>query len=313
MDKMDNIFFVGLAIGMISRIIMLNLDQKQYPTQPNILLTQLILAFVSSSLGALLVPALLSRSYTSITFLSLAAEQFRQVRENRRDTLQNLEDVQLVQRGEAFIEEIARTYEIRNYMCILTSFLTVGLYYVIVSEFKINSNITLVISGVLGIALALVLKKLLTRQTIGEIADVIPVEISFVDEFIMQVGDLKGITNMGSKSDRERYLTRGLGIEIIPKDKNYINAGILLNLGQRQAIIYNIYSRIGIFKQEDEPAFSPLPRRNPKKESLVIAYIPIEKDIDKLIEAVKSCPVLSSARGKNLSLKNHKIGEKGSA
>ncbi|WKK92072.1 YIEGIA domain-containing protein [Clostridioides difficile] len=47
---------------------MLNLDQKQYPTQPNVLLSQLILAFVASSLGALLVPALINRSYTSITF-----------------------------------------------------------------------------------------------------------------------------------------------------------------------------------------------------------------------------------------------------
>ncbi|MCQ7020451.1 YIEGIA family protein, partial [Clostridioides difficile] len=63
---------------------------------------------------ALLDPAIINRSYTSITFLSLAAEQFRQVRANRRNTLQNLEEVQLVKRGAAFIEEIARTYEERN-------------------------------------------------------------------------------------------------------------------------------------------------------------------------------------------------------
>ena len=126
---MDKVFFIGIVVGLISRLIMLNLDQKQYPTQPNVLLSQLVLAFVASSLGALLVPALIERSYTSITFLSLAAEQFRQVRENRRNTFQNLEDSQLVKRGNAFIEEIARTYEVRNYMCIVTSFLTSRLYY----------------------------------------------------------------------------------------------------------------------------------------------------------------------------------------
>ncbi len=147
---MDKVFLVGLGIGMLSRIIMLNLDQRQYPTQPNILLSQLVLAFVASSLGALLVPALRAGSYTSITFLSLAAEQFRQVRENRRNTLQNLEDVQLVQRGEAFIEEIARTYEVRNYMCIITSLSTVGLHYLINSEFKLNSNFSLIISACVG-------------------------------------------------------------------------------------------------------------------------------------------------------------------
>ncbi|MGL4913740.1 MAG: YIEGIA family protein [Romboutsia sp.] len=310
---MDKVFFVGLIIGIVSRIIMLNLDQRQYPTQPNVLLSQIVLASVASALGALLVPALIERSYTSITFLSLAAEQFRQVRENRRNTLQNLEDNQLVQRGEAFIEEVARTYEVRNYMCIITSFSTVGLHYLITSELKLNSNIALTISALVGVGIALVLRKLLTRESIGDIADVVEVDIKFVDEFIMQVGDVKGITNMGLKSDRDRYLSRGLGIEIIPKDKNYSNAGILMDPGQRQAILYNIYSRMGILRENNEPAFYPLPRRNPENESLVLAYIPVEKDVDKLIEAVKSCPILSSSKGKNLSLKNHQIGKKGSA
>ena len=131
---MDKIFFVGIIIGILSRLIMLHLDQKQYPTATKYFVSQLVLAFVASSLGALLVPALIERSYTSITFLSLAAEQFRQVRDNRRDTLQNLEDVQLIQRGNAFIEEIARTYEVRNYMCIVTSFLNSRDLLYIISE-----------------------------------------------------------------------------------------------------------------------------------------------------------------------------------
>ena len=100
---MDKVFFVAVIIGVVTRLIMLNLDQKQYPSQPNVLLSQIVLAFVASSLGALLVPALIERSYTSITFLSLAAEQFRQVRENRRNTLQNLEDSQLVKRGNSLL------------------------------------------------------------------------------------------------------------------------------------------------------------------------------------------------------------------
>lgn len=312
MEGMDKIFFIALAIGMFSRVIMINLDQKQYPTQPNVLLSQIVLAFVSSALGALLVPALIERSYTSITFLSLAAEQFRKVRENRRNTLQNLEDTQLVKRGNSFIEEIASTYEIRNYTCIVTSFLTIGLYYIIVSEFNIDTTISLVVSALAGIILSCILKKLLTRKTIDDIADVKIVDISFVNTSVMKVGEQQGITNLGLESDRQRYLEKGIGIEIIPKDKSYINAGILYDAGQRQAIVYNLYSRLGLLRDSNEPAFVPLPRRNPKKESIVIAYIPIEKDEEKVLEAVKSCPILSSARGKNLSLKNYKIGEKGS-
>ena len=309
---MDKIFFIGIIIGILSRLIMLHLDQKQYPTEPNILLSQLVLAFVASSLGALLVPALIERSYTSITFLSLAAQQFRQVRDNRRDTLQKLEDVQLIQRGDAFIEEIARTYEVRNYTCIVTSFFTVGLYYILSSEFKLGSILAIIISSVFGIISAFVLKKLLTRQSIGDIAQVVPAKISFVNECIMQVGDLKGITNIGLESDREKYLSKGLAVEIIPKDKSYTNIGTIYDPGQRQAIIYNIYSRIGILRENNEPAFYPLPRINLENGSLMIAVVPVDKDINKLIGAVKSCPILSSAKGKNVSLKNYTIDKKGS-
>ena len=38
----------------------------------------------------------------------------------------------------------------------------------------------------------------------------------------------------------------------------------------------------------------------------------IQNNINKLIDAVKSCPILSSAKGKNVSLKNYKIYKKGS-
>ncbi|RDY25558.1 spore envelope protein [Romboutsia weinsteinii] len=310
---MDKIFFIGLAIGLTSRIIMLNLDQEQYPTQPNMLLSQLVLAFVASSLGALLVPALIERSYTSITFLSLAAEQFRQVRANRRNTLQNLEDLQLVTRGNSFIEEIARTYEVRNYMCIITSCLTVGMFYLIKAELNMAETSNLILSSASGLILAFLLKKVLRRQSIGDIADVVPAEISFVNGSIMKIGELQGITNIGLEVDRERYLNKGIGIEIIPKDKNYTNAGILFDPGQRQAIMYNLYSRLGLYREFNEPAFVPLPRRNPQNESIMVAYIPMEKDLDKVIEAVKSCPILASAKGKNLSLKNYTIGKKGSA
>ena len=305
---MDLAFYVGVCVGIISRIIMLNTDQNQYPTYPNILISQLILAFVASSLGALLVPALVARSYTSITFLSLAAEQFRQVRANRRNTLQNIEAGQLVKRGEALIEEIARAFEVRNYMCIITSFLTVGLNRLITVETGINDMTSLIISTVTGLTLALGLKKLLTRESIADVADVVPVPITFKDESILCVGDVKGITNVGLKQDRDVYINKGIGIEIIPKDSDYLNAGIIYNLGQRQAIAFNLYSRLGRYGDTDDPAFTPLLRRNPKKESLVFAYIPDYGGLEEVIQAVKSCPILETAKGKNLSLKNYKIG-----
>ena len=304
---MDKIFFVAMIIGIMSRLIMLNLDQKQYPSQPDILVSQIVLAFVASSLGALLIPALVNRSYTSITFLSLAAEQFRQVRNNRRDTLQSLEGTQLVPRGNSFIEEIARTYEVRNYMCIVTSFLTVSVFYVLDGEFNVAENIALIISTIVGLVTAYILKKSLSRQSIGDIAEVSIVDISFVNESILKVGSLQGITNIGLKKDRERYLKEGIGIEIRPKNNSYINASILNNPGQRQVICYNLYSRLGVLRESNEPVFTPIPRKDPNTQAILIAFIPMEKNEKKVIEAVKSCPILASARGKNLSLKNLSI------
>ena len=307
---MDRIFFIGIIIGVISRIIMLNLDQKQYPSQPNILVSQIVLAFVASSLGALLIPALINRSYTSITFLSLAAEQFRQVRSNRRDTLESLEGSQLVTRGNSFIEEIARTYEVRNYVCIVTSFFKVASYYILTGEFKLNENMSIIISTIIGILITFLLKKILSRQSIGDVAEVSIVDIKFVNETILQVGSLKGITNVGLKSDRERYLKYGIGVEIRPKNNSYANASILNYPGQRQAICYNLYSRLGVLRESNEPVFTPIPRKDPNSQAIFLAFIPMIKDESKVIEAVKSAPILASAKGKYLALKNLTISGK---
>ena len=307
---MDKIFFIGIIIGVLSRLIMLNLDERQYPTQPNVLVSQLVLAFVASSLGALLIPALIERSYTSVTFLSLAAERFRQVRNNRRDTLQGLESFQLVSRGSSFIEDIARTYEIRNYMCILTSFLTVAVYYVINSEFKVEDRVSLIISSLCGLTLAYILRRSISRRSLDDIAEVSIEDISFVDTCILKIGDFQGITNVGLKEDREKYLKDAVGIKIRPRDNNYKNASIISYLGQRQVICYNLYSRLGILRNMEDVAFTPIPRKNPKNQCLYLAFFPTEKDERKIIEAVKSCPILDSARGKNIALYDMKIERK---
>ncbi|MDU5019911.1 MAG: YIEGIA domain-containing protein, partial [Clostridiales bacterium] len=156
-----------------------------------------------------------------------------------------------------------------------------------------------------GIGLALIFKKLFVRESIGAIAEVVPAKISF-DGPLLKVNDVV-ISNIGLESSRQRYLDYGLAVEIIPKDKSYTNSAIILNPGQRQTIANIAYSRLGIMRTPDEPDFVPLLRRNPKNESLVMPYIPIEKDINKLIDAVKSTPIIESSRGKNWALKKFAI------
>ncbi|MCU6424557.1 YIEGIA domain-containing protein, partial [Klebsiella aerogenes] len=69
--------------------------------------------------------------------------------------------------------------------------------------------------------LAFILKKLLTRKSIGDIADVMPAEISFVDESILKVGDLKGITDIGVNSAREIYINGGVRKQTTTKNKSH--------------------------------------------------------------------------------------------
>lgn len=302
---MKNIFIIGIVIGILSRVITLNTDRKQYPTEPNMLVSQLVLAAIGSALGALLVPALIKKSYSSITFLSLAASQFRQVRHNRRDALNDMEDSLLVKRGDGYIEEIALTYEVRSYTCILTAVATSSAYHLSKTELMVPEFLSVIIGSITGLALAFIFRKLFKRKSIQDIADVIPAKISF-DGPMLKVNDVV-ISNIGLESSRQRYLDYGLAIEIIPKDKSYTNSGIILDAGQRQTIANVVYSRLGIMKSPDEPEFTPLPRRNSENESLVMSYIPLEKDIEKLIDAVKSTPIIESSKGKNWGLKNYAI------
>jgi uncharacterized protein len=304
------IFVVALATGLLSRILTLNLDSKQYPSQPNILVSQLVLAVIASALGALLVPALSNQSYTSITFLSLAAEQFRAVRKDQRNTLENLEDLQLVKRGESYIEEIARTYETRNYICILTAIMTGFVYRFATVEFHMTEGISITLGAVTGVILAIVLKKVTRRQSLGDIADVVPAKINF-DGPLIKVDDVV-ISNIGLESSKQRFLEKGLAVRIIPKDGDYMNAGIINNPGQRQAIAHTAYIRMGVFRDADEPDFTPLIRRDPNDQSMVMPFVPLKKDMDKLIEAIKSAPVLETAKGKNIGLKKYNINKKGS-
>lgn len=304
------IFVVAMATGILSRFLTLNLDSKQYPSQPNILVSQLVLAVIASALGALLVPALANQSYTSITFLSLAAEQFRSVRKDQRNTLENLEDLQLVKRGEAYIEEIARTYETRNYICILTAIMTGFVYRFATVEFHMTEGISITLGAVTGVILAIVLKKVTKRQSLGDIADVVPAKINF-DGPLIKVDDVV-ISNIGLESSKQRFLEEGLAVRIIPKDGDYMNAGIINNPGQRQAIAHTAYIRMGVFRDADEPDFTPLIRRDPNDQSMVMPFVPLKKDMDKLIEAIKSAPVLETAKGKNIGLKKYNINKKGS-
>ncbi len=106
---------IGILVGFISRWWMLRGDVRQYPTFPNGYLIHLTTGFIAAAIGAVAYPALLGKNFVAVTFLSLAIQQFRDIRKMEKETLHALERDNYAPRGESYIDGIAKTFEARNY------------------------------------------------------------------------------------------------------------------------------------------------------------------------------------------------------
>ncbi|MCT4565092.1 MAG: YIEGIA family protein [Maledivibacter sp.] len=290
---------LSIIIGVFARAYMMKIDHRQYPSYPQGFLSHITLGLIAASLGAVAIPALGTKEFGAVTFLSLAAQQFRDVRNMERQSLDNIEPTELVPRGTAYIEDIAKAFEARNYMVMLTSLLT-SLSMNISRYLKGGQQMQIITGIIVGILAMTVLKRFLTRQLIGEIAEVKPGKISF-DGPLLIINDVI-IMNIGLTGSRKIYEERGIAVEIVPKDPSA--SSTLSNIGQRQAIQHQAATQLGIRKDIDEPDFTPLARRNPHNGNLVMALIPMEPNVDLLVDVVKKTPVLETCkrkpRGKHL-------------
>ena len=71
---------------------MLKTDYRQYPTYLHGKVIHIALGLIAASIGAIIIPSILKdRNYTAITFLTLAATQFRDVRNMERETLTQMD------------------------------------------------------------------------------------------------------------------------------------------------------------------------------------------------------------------------------
>lgn len=286
----------SILIGIIARVSMLKIDYRQYPSYPQGAFSHFTLGIVAASLGSVALPALIEKEFSAVTFLALAAQQFRDVRNMERQSLDNIEQTELVPRGTAYIEDIAKAFEARNYMTMLTS-LIVSILIFIVKKYLVDRTYSVIIGCFIGIFVIILFNKIISRQLIKDIADVYPAKISFDGPLLKVNGTV--IMNIGLQSSREIYLEKGIAVEIIPKDEN-ANA-TLSNIGQRQAIQHNASIQLGIRKDTDEPDFTPLARRNPHNGNIVMAIVCMEPDVEMLVESVKRTLVLESSKRKPLS------------
>lgn len=276
----------GILAGTLSRVILLRSDYRQYPGYPHGYLAHLLLGFIASALGAVAVPAVLKPEYTAVTFLALAAQQFREIRNIERRTLESLERTELVKRGLDYIEGIARTFEARNYLVMATAFVT-----------SLGTQFGGLTTGVLVAVISLFLsRKLMSGEIVGNICDVVPACLSFKGPILMV--DEIGIVNVGLKNMREDILKNGLAVKIKPKDGNA--RSIIHDIGQRNAIAFTAAVILGTRKDVDTPEYTPLVRKNTETGEAGLYIMPVERDMEQLIAAVKLTPVLESASSKPL-------------
>jgi len=110
---------VGTLVGLVARIILLRTDFRQCPTYP----TGRIIHISAGFIGAVAVPSVLESDWTAVTFLGLAATQFREIRKMERESLEKVDEKELVKRGESFIEGMAQAFEGRNYIVMFIALL----------------------------------------------------------------------------------------------------------------------------------------------------------------------------------------------
>ncbi len=273
----------GIASGMIARMITLYVDFRQTPTFPNGVFNNIITGFVASCLGAVALPALIEKEFTAITFLALATQHFRDIRKIEAESLQKLDDIGFTKRGDAYIDGIAKTYEARHYISIIAALAAVLTMHLL-------SKQTLLIQIAAAIAVGLVITLTIRHQTKGKnIGDICKVKEGTlrIEGSELFVDDISVTSLMGAPAGRDMFLQEGLAVVITPNSPEY--RVTIDNEGQRQAMLFEAGRTLGI-KQ-----FS-FTRRSFSKGVVVIAIVPIIKDIGKMIDAIRHTPVLENSR-----------------
>ncbi|QOT00581.1 YIEGIA domain-containing protein [Brevibacterium sp. JNUCC-42] len=273
--------FIGIFAGIVTRLYLLRTDYRQYPTYPHGKLIHVALGIIASGLGAVAVPSFLKEDYTAITFLALAAQQFRDVRNMERATLTEIDKHELVPRGGSYIEGIAMVFEGRNYLVIFSAFCTT--FATVLFNWYGG-----VIVGMLTLWISRIFK---SGKSLKYLADVEPATIRldgvdlYVDEIYMM--------NVGSPEAQEIIRERGVGYVLIPKNAN---AKVTISHpGQRQAIMHDASTILGIYSDEGEPSLTPLIKRDLKTGRMGVFLLPYEQGVKKGQNVLENTPVIESA------------------
>ncbi len=282
----------GILTGTLSRLSMLRTDYRQYPTYLHGKIIHVALGFIAAGLGAVFGPAIIQEEFTAITFLTVAASQFREVRNMERNTLTELDNYELVTRGKTYIEGIAIAFESRNYLVILTALVSTLAYLL----FNIWIGI------IAAIASMFLSHMLMSGGKLKEIVDIEYVEPRF-DGAGLYIDNIY-IMNIGLPARQKEVLRYGMGFILKPKTFNA--RATIANLGQRQAILHDVSTALGVYRDSGTPALVPLAKRDLDDGRVGVFVLPQERDIEKAIKVIGDVPTLENA----IRMSTEKVGMK---
>lgn len=292
-------FITAMVIGTLCRFFVLRVKDKQYPSRPQDYIEQIIVAALAASLGSVALPALIDKEFSALTFLAVGIQQFQSLSQEEQITLENIENDDVIDKGQPYIDEIASTYEVRSYVSLFSA-LIASLTYIFVSRIYGDSILICTLTSAIGgIILALIFRRLLRRESVDDLADIYLGKITF-DGPILKVNDVD-IGNIGLKDSRTKYLEKGIAIEIVPKDMG--SFGTINDIGQQKAIIYNIYIQLGMDKDVDDRDLLAIAETDLKKKSVIMVMIPLLKDEITFIKAAASTPIICTSKGKQSAYK----------
>ncbi|WP_130805433.1 YIEGIA domain-containing protein [Senegalia massiliensis] len=279
---------LGVIVGFISRWWMLRGDIRQYPTLPNGYLINLTTGFIAASIGAVAYPALLAKNYVAVTFLTVAIQQFRDIRKMEKETLESLETENYAPRGKSYIDGIAKTFEARNYIVMISSFVTTISAFIVRSFIK-NNFLIIPISLLIGFIVSFFLKNYTKGHTLRDILTITEAPLEFKDGSNLYVGNMY-VMNVGLSATQTRILKNGIGIIMKPIGEN---EKVMLNhSGQRKAIVHECSRLLGVERYVET-------RRNFDNGNLALVIVPMIKDITRLKQIIYDIPILEMTKKTN--------------
>ncbi|WP_339145930.1 MULTISPECIES: YIEGIA domain-containing protein [unclassified Sutcliffiella] len=290
------LIITATAIGTLARILYIILDYRQYPNYPNGYLIHIVTGGLAAAFGAFIIPALMTKNFTAVTFLGLAIQQFRDVRKVERESLLDLEGEEFAKRGDAYIDGISKIFEARNYISLLVSFAAALTIQLLQELFDVSAWIEVVSGSLIGLILFYLLKYLTARKKVRDIAKVTEGKIEIKGSELYVDGMF--VSNLMGKGEAKKWFAEeGLAAIIHPNHDHFQIP--LLNGGQRQAILFESARRLG-----QKKIYSV---QNPTDGKIIIAIVPIINNFDLLKETILLTPLLETVK-KNPSLLNKKTG-----